>query len=143
VNLRIDITTLKVVLALLLGALIITISGCQTDQTTNTATTVINDPLTQTNRYGLSLGDAHDKSLKLEPGMTQSQVVSLLCTPDETEARTFGSNTQNPWEGVMWTFHWGSGIWRLNGSNPHDTLTIIFEKESETWAINSWQWSGP
>lgn len=136
-------TISKMVVACLLGMVLVIAIGCQTNQPSSPTTVIDTDPLTATNRYGLSLGDAHDKSLKLAPGMTQDDVVSLLSKPDETSAHTFGSQTAKPWNGIMWIYHWGPGIYRFKGPNPHDTLTVIFEQGSNAWIVNSWQWSGP
>jgi outer membrane protein assembly factor BamE (lipoprotein component of BamABCDE complex) len=138
-------TVSKVIVVCLLGVLIFTAIGCQTTQSPNikTTTTVTTDPLTATNRYGLSLRDAQDKSLKLEPGMTQDEVALLLCKPDETSVETFGTQTTRPWNGFVWIYHWGPRIWRFDGKNPHNTLTIFFEKRLDNWVVNTWIWSGP
>jgi hypothetical protein len=135
--------SLKIIWIFLMGAFIFTIVGCQTPQSPNPNIAKADDPLTATNRYGLSLRDAQDKSLKLQPGMTQDEVVLLLCKPDETSAGTFGTQTPKPWNGVVWMYHWGLGLWSLRGPNPHDKLTIVFEKGLDTWVVNSWYWSGP
>jgi outer membrane protein assembly factor BamE (lipoprotein component of BamABCDE complex) len=135
----------KVLVVCLLGLLMFAATGCQTAQSpnTNTTTAATTDPLTATNKYGLSLRDAQDKSLKLEPGMTQDEVALLLCKPDETSVETFGAQTSRPWNGFTWAYHWGPRIWWLNGKNPHNTLTIIFEKKLDNWVVNTWIWSGP
>jgi hypothetical protein len=77
--------------------------------------------------------------------MTQDQVTSLLCKPDETAVETFGIQTSKPWNGFEWIYRWGeSRFWPLRERNPHNTLTIIFEKRLDNnWAVNIWIWSGP
>jgi len=129
----------------LLGVLIFAAIGCQTTQSrnANATTTVVTDPLDATNKYGISLRDAQTKSLNLEAGMTQDQVASLLCKPDETSVETFGTQTPRPWNGFKWIYHWGPRLWSLRGPNPHNTLTIIFEKRFDNWVVNTWIWSGP
>lgn len=136
-------TVLKVIGICSLGLLIFVIVGCQTSPSPNKNTTALPNVLTVTNRYGLSLQDAQDKALKLEPGLTQDEVTLLLCKPDETSARTFGTETPKPWNGIVWIYHWGPGIRWFDRPNPHDTLTIVFEKGANAWVVNSWLWSGP
>jgi outer membrane protein assembly factor BamE (lipoprotein component of BamABCDE complex) len=87
-------------------------------------------------RYGLSLHDAQDKALKLEPGMTQDDVILLLGKPDETSAGTYGTQTVKPWNGITWYYRWGTNL--LNSK----VLNISFEKSSDAWVVNSWQWGG-
>jgi hypothetical protein len=135
----------KVTIVCLLGILIFAAIGCQTTQSqnANTPTTAVTDPLDATNKCGVSLRDAQTKSLNLEAGMTQDRVASLLCKPDETSVETFGTQTPQPWNGFEWVYYWGPRIWRLDGKNPHNTLTIIFEKKLNNWVVNTWIWSGP
>ena len=135
--------TSKVMVLCLLGMLILTVVGCQTPQLPKTHTAFPDDPLTATNRFGISLRDAQAKSLNLEPGMAQNDVASLLCKPDETSVETFGAKTPRPWNGFEWIYYWGPRVWRLDGKNPHNTLTVIFEKKSNNWVVNTWIWSGP
>jgi hypothetical protein len=130
-------------LFVMVGALLFVSAGCQTPQSPSPKASLNTNPLLETNQYGLSLKDAQDKAIKLEPGMSQAEVVLLLCKPDETSARTFGSDTSKPWNGVVWDYLWGPGIYWANRPNPHDALTIVFEKDVNDWIVNSWFWSGP
>jgi outer membrane protein assembly factor BamE (lipoprotein component of BamABCDE complex) len=134
----------KILTLCLVGLLLFVVAGCQTTQsrTANTSATAA-DPLDATNKCGISLRDAQTKSLNLEAGMTQDQVISLLCKPDETSVETFGAQTPRPWNGFEWVYRWGRGIYWFNRPNPHDTLTIIFEKRLDVWVVNTWIWSGP
>ena len=115
-------------------------SGPTLSQNTN----ITSDPLSLTNRYGLSLRDAEDKSLKLMPGMTQDEVLVLLGKPDETSAGTYGTQTQTPWNGITWQYHWiiqdpMSADTTLSSAKRN--LSIIFEKAQDNfWVINSWNW---
>ena len=52
------------------------------------------------------LKDAQQKSKKLLPNIPQDEVRALLGEPDETAARTFGSATAHPWNGVVWMYRW-------------------------------------
>jgi len=132
-----------------LGVLIFTVVGCQTSQSPNLTYDTKTTFVTVTNyvtapapiddlqtRNGLSLRDAQDKALKLAPGMTQDEVISLLCKPDETSAGTYGTQTDKPWNGITWYYRWGTNL--LN----RKVLNILFEKSSDAWVVNSWQWSG-
>jgi outer membrane protein assembly factor BamE (lipoprotein component of BamABCDE complex) len=135
--------------------LILIFTGCQTSQSSSpesyltktndlsvTATNNVNKPAPveelQTH-FGLSLRDAQDKALKLEPGITQDEVILLLGKPDVTSAGTYGTQTQKPWNGITWYYRWGT-----LDSDPsnYKQLSIIFEKGLNTWVINSWQWVG-
>lgn len=97
-----------------------------------TATT---NPLSLTNRFGLSLHDAQDKSLKLIPGMTKDDVTLLLGTPDTTSAGTYGTETPQPWNGMTWCYRWTGASQMLVSS-----LLITFEKEQNDWVVHGWQW---
>ena len=138
-------TASKIIVVCFLGLLIFAAIGCETIHSPNKTTTTLAtaDPLTATNKYGISLGDAQGKSLKLESGMTQNEVALLLCRPDETSVETFGTATPRPWNGFTWIYHGGPRVWWLNGKNPHNTLTVIFEKRLDDWVVNTWVWSGP
>jgi outer membrane protein assembly factor BamE (lipoprotein component of BamABCDE complex) len=108
-----------------------------------TAPAPINDLQT---RNGLSLRDAQDKALKLAPGMTQDEVISLLGKPDETSADTYGTQTARPWNGITWYYRWDSEPSDANilsmSQRHHKNLSIIFEKGLGAWVVNSWGWSG-
>lgn len=104
-------------------------------------------------RDGLSLRDAQDKALKLEPGLAQDEVLLLLGKPDETSAETYGAQTPKPWNGMAWYYRWGNQPSFRSGGlsdnpdnvpavNNHKILTIIFNQDSgAVWVVNSWQWS--
>jgi len=111
------------------------------------------------NRSGLRLSEAREKSVKLQPGMSQDAVRELLGAPDETSAGTYGQNTGHPWQvlnitttaggsnnvetstgntghtwqGVAWTYRWEQGglVWRLS---------IVFQHDETSWDVNSWNW---
>jgi hypothetical protein len=103
-------------------------SGCDTAPTYSA-------PQNPQNASGILLSDAHEKSKKLMPEMTQEQVRALLGEPDETSAQTFGSSTTQPWNGVVWKYRW---------DRPGDYslfLIIVFEKWNDAWVVNMWRWS--
>jgi len=85
------------------------------------------------NSHGLSLKDAREKSLALNPGMTQNEVNNLLGKPDDTGARTFGQKTKTgEWQGIQW-------FYQFETDNSITILTINFQ-QSDIWRINSWDW---
>jgi outer membrane protein assembly factor BamE (lipoprotein component of BamABCDE complex) len=155
----------KIIGILFSVVLIFTIAGCQTPQTTSsqsyptqtnyvTVTNVVANTLytTVTNfvtaqpkledsqtRNGLTLRDAQDKGVKLQPGLTQDELLLFFGKPDETSAGTYGTNTPKPWNGIMWFYRWGKiDSFPLNFKQ----LSITFENDSGQWVINSWQWTG-
>jgi hypothetical protein len=111
------------------------------------------------NRSGLRLSEAREKSVKIQPGMSQDAVRELLGSPDETSAGTYGQNqntghpwqvlnittgssnnveatggnTAHPWQGVTWTYRWeqGGSVWKLS---------IVFQHDEASWDVNSWNW---
>jgi hypothetical protein len=113
------------------ACLLLLATGCSTPSPTGTSPSQ-QTPQQPTTRDGLLLSDAQDKALKLQPGMTQDQVQALLGRPDETAARTYGSQTPRPWNGIEWTYRWGG--WRAK------RLQIVFEHGTESWLVNSWKW---
>jgi outer membrane protein assembly factor BamE (lipoprotein component of BamABCDE complex) len=140
--------------------LILASAGCQTPQSsdyetqpaktnlsvTNTNVVTVTNYVTEPvpaedlqDHYGLSLRDAKDKALKLAPGMTQDEVISLLGKPDETSAGTYGTQTQNPWNGITWLYRWGN-MNTLGDLYKLKVLSITFEKGSNAWIINNWHW---
>jgi outer membrane protein assembly factor BamE (lipoprotein component of BamABCDE complex) len=145
----------KISIAIVPCFLVLVFTGCQTSQTsssesypvkTNDSSATVTNEVAKPapvkdlqSHFGLSLRDAQDKALKLLPGMTQDEVILLLGKPDETSAGTYGQQTQKPWNGIAWFYRWGT-----LDSDPlnYKQLTIIFEKGSNAWVINSWQWVG-
>ena len=67
--------------------------------------------------------------------MTQAAVKTLLGTPDETSASTFGQRTATPWQGITWFYYWPGKY------DPPPSLKIIFEQTSDGWVVNSWDWA--
>jgi len=127
----------------ILCALIFVVCGCQTTVSSKSHDVPRPSLLTVTNSYGISLKAAQDKSLNLEQGMTQAQVVLLLCKPNSESPKTFFPSGQNPWNGLVWHYQWGPRIHWFDRPNPEDTLEIIFEKHLNVWVVTTWIWSAP
>ena len=128
-----------------LGVVVLTAIGWQTSQPPKKQSAFPDDPLEATNKFGVTLRDAQTKSLHLHVGMPQDEVASALCKPDKTSVETYGTQISRPWNGFEWIYYWGPRIWRFDGKNPHNTLTVIFERSTDNnnWAVNTWIWSGP
>ena len=128
-------------------------TATRTNFVTVTVTNYVTEPARMEDlqtRNGLSLRDAQDKALKLEPGMTKEEIISLLGKPDETSAGTYGTQTAHPWNGITWYYRWGSfqdshtnsAMEALFQSHSDKILSIILQRDSDAfWVVNSWQWS--
>ena len=88
------------------------------------------------NRAGLYFSEAQDQALKLKPMMTQSQVLELFGKPDETSSYTYGSATDNSWQGITWKYIWRYSQFRFLLKR----LEITFQENAGTWVVNSWDW---
>lgn len=123
--------------------LIFAVCSCQTSKSSKKEIDPRPDLLTVTNAHGLSLKAAQEKSLNLAKGMTREEVQLQLCEPDRESPQTFFPQGSNPWNGIVWSYHWGPGVRWFDRPNPNDTLKIIFEKHAGDWVVNFWIWSGP
>ncbi|HEX3626719.1 MAG TPA: hypothetical protein VH280_15005 [Verrucomicrobiae bacterium] len=177
-------------------AIVFIMAGCQTSQPlsqdaitnkTNyvTVTNYINVVVTETNsisvtnivlqppppedvkdHYGLSFRDAQDKAVRLQMGMSQDAVKSLLGNPDETGSGEGGTqmNPPQPWVYIEWNYRWRvsyngdpvsmsshpiipsiSASEGLNGNTPQiyaiKQLQVTFAQGKEgSWLVASWQW---
>jgi hypothetical protein len=125
-----------------LACLVTTFSGCSTPSETlpaSAAQTALppppeTPPPQPKTRSGLALSDAQDRAVKLEIGMAQNQVQQILGSPDETSARTYGSNTAQPWAGVEWEYRWHLGAYE------NKRLDIVFAHGRDSWIVNNWNW---
>lgn len=83
----------------------------------------------------MTLAEAQQKSLSLQPSLPQSRVRELLGDPDETSSRTYGSSTPNPWNGIEWVYKWHI---------PYQTksLHVVFSDAAgdNNWVVNNWDW---
>jgi hypothetical protein len=95
-------------------------------------------PLEPKTREGLSLSDAQDKALKLQPGMAQTAVTELFGKPDETSSGTYGSQTPKPWNGVTWVYRWTRGLSSKRLSVVFQY--VAFQQGGGAWVVNSWNW---
>jgi hypothetical protein len=72
-------------------------------------------------------------SLRLNPGMSEQQVINLLGQPKKSDLTTCGQDVGKPWQCKLWTYGFPFG----NG------LTVSFRQEDLTggWVVNNWQTS--
>ena len=71
-----------------------------------------------------------ERALALKTGMPSSDVEKLLGKPMFTNARTFGSATKKPWNGVSWNYR------SMNGQ-----LTVTFHLDDGKLFVNDWVWN--
>ena len=71
-----------------------------------------------------------ERALSLKTGMPSSDVEKLLGKPLFTNARTFGSATKKPWNGVSWNYR------SMNGQ-----LTVTFYLDDSKLFVNDWVWN--
>jgi len=45
--------------------------------------------------------------LKIETGMTSTEVIEIFGPPDRTGAETYGSKTKNPWKALVFKYNMG------------------------------------
>jgi hypothetical protein len=103
-------------------------------------------------RSTLSLQQAKETSVRLEPGMTREAVSDLFGPPAMTQARTTGGDTGAPSQGLVWTYQWWvdhppecrAGAWCRGRAEKFDLIFQQVEKPDEpsgdTWRLHSWSW---
>lgn len=91
----------------------------------------LNLPPIPTTRSGLTLEQLRTRSLMLEVGMSEAQVVKTIGLPTSTSIEPFGQNTATPWNGFAWKYQVGLS-----------DLRVVFQPglESTPWTLNNWNW---
>jgi hypothetical protein len=86
-------------------------------------------------KNGMTVGQAQDASVRLEPGMTRDQVLQVLGHPTDAESQTVVQNTDQPWQALVWNYRWQLDDYR----DKRLVLFYVFAEGSE-WRLNNWMW---
>ena len=101
----------------------------------------------------MTLDEAKAASVKLEPGMSRQNVATLFGLPKKTEVLPMGSETKNPWNGLVWRYEWwidhpadcSAGAFCRGRAAQFE---LVFQRaeqatpDGDTWLLNSWSWHG-
>jgi len=79
----------------------------------------------------ISVSQAKRLSYDFEIGQSEESIVEILGYPTETEVKTCGSSTDNPWDCRILTY-----TWVLEA----DSLLLYFQRGQFGWYLNSWSW---
>jgi len=83
-----------------------------------------------TQRQPPSVEAVKARTVNLDVGMTDAQVLKVLGPPDETEGKVCGERTSQIWTCVTWTY---------KTSNEGMPLVVLFEK-GPPMTVHSWFW---
>ena len=68
-------------------------------------------------------------SLRLNPGMSEKDVIGLLGEPKQSDLQTCGGATPKPWQCKIWKYSYSIGR----------GLSVQFSQNSTgAWVVNSW-----
>jgi hypothetical protein len=79
----------------------------------------------------MTIDEARKNAFNLVPRMSQQKVIEILGKPIETSSMTFGTSTDHPWQAICWKYLF-----------PDSTkwLEVVFQKDTDGWVVNSWNW---
>lgn len=77
--------------------------------------------------------DIKTASLGLAQFMTEGEVQKLLGSPSHTEISTFGSGTDEPWQGLVWTYGVGRASSHLDVVFSQTAIDVVSAKFLFAW----------
>jgi uncharacterized protein YceK len=77
-----------------------------------------------------SYPDRRSQSLRLNPGMTEAEVIAILGEPSSATLNTCGQALGKPWACKLWPYY---------GGNTGNSLKVYFgNSDGKGWKVVSW-----